>query len=86
VIDHLSAISGLTCDGRLFLQAQEAAYIAGTVVGFLRQLLRQIRSKVPVIWDGAPIHKGQPSSCPVFAPLGFFHASHPFGRPQRCRQ
>jgi transposase len=58
--DHLSAISGLTPDGRLFLQVQEPAYTAETVVGFLRQLLRQIRGKVLVIWDGSPIHKGQP--------------------------
>ena len=29
-------------------------------VDFLRQLLRQIRSKLLVIGDGAPIHRGQP--------------------------
>jgi transposase len=58
--DHLSAISGLTLDGRLFLQVQEAAYTAEAVVGFVRQLLRQICGKVLVIWDGSPIHKGQP--------------------------
>ena len=28
--------------------------------GFLRQLLRQIRGRVLVIWDGSAIHKGQP--------------------------
>ena len=27
---------------------------------FLRLLLRQIRGKLLVIWDGAPIHRGQP--------------------------
>jgi transposase len=58
--DHLSAISGLPLDGRLFLQVREAAYTAQTVVGSLRQLLRQIRGRVLVIWDGSPIHKGQP--------------------------
>jgi transposase len=58
--DHLSAISGLTLDGRLFLQVRESAYTAETVVEFLRQLLRQIPGKVLVIWDGASIHKGQP--------------------------
>lgn len=58
--DHLSAISGITLDGRLFLQMQEQAYTAETVVGFLRVLLRKIRGKVLVIWDGSPIHKGQP--------------------------
>jgi transposase len=58
--DHLSVISGITLDGRLFLQMQDKAYSAETVVGFLRVLLRKIRSKVLVIWDGSPIHKGQP--------------------------
>ncbi|MFI5276666.1 MAG: IS630 family transposase [Ktedonobacterales bacterium] len=58
--DHLSVISGITVDGRLFLQMQEHAYTAESVVGFLRFLLRKIRGKVLVIWDGSPIHKGQP--------------------------
>ena len=58
--DHLSVISGITLDGRLFMQMQEAAYTAETVVGFLRVLLRTIRGKILVIWDGSPIHKGQP--------------------------
>jgi transposase len=58
--DHFSSISGLTVDGRLFLQMQEQAYTAERVVGFLRVLLRKIRGKVLVIWDGSPIHKGQP--------------------------
>jgi len=58
--DHLSVISGITLEGRLFLQMREQAYTAETVVGFLHVLLRKIRGKVLVIWDGSPIHKGQP--------------------------
>src|SRR5262249_42585245 len=58
--DHLSAISGITMDGRLVMQVQESAFTAERVVGFLRVLLRKIRGKVLVIWDGSPIHKGQP--------------------------
>lgn len=58
--DHLSVISGITLDGRLFLQMQEQTYTAATVVGFLRVVLRKIRGRVIVIWDGSPIHKGQP--------------------------
>ncbi len=57
--DHLSAISGITLDGRLYMQVQEDAFNAADVVGFLRVLLRKIRGKVLVIWDGAPIHKGK---------------------------
>jgi transposase len=57
--DHLSAISGLTLDGRLFMQVQQGAYDAQGVVGFLRVLLRKIRGKILVIWDGSSIHQGQ---------------------------
>ena len=56
--DHLSAISGITLDGRLVMQVQEHACDATEVVGFLRVLLRKIRGKVLVIWDGSPIHTG----------------------------
>jgi hypothetical protein len=58
--NHLSAISGITLNGRLFLQMQDDDYDADGVVGFLRVLLRKIHGKVLVIWDGSPIHKGQP--------------------------
>ena len=58
--DHLSAIGGITPQGRLFLQTQERAYHSEDVVRFLRLLLRKIRGKLLVIWDGAPIHRGQP--------------------------
>jgi transposase len=58
--DHLSAMGGLTPDGRLFLQTQDHAYRSPDVVRFLRVLLRKVRGKLLVIWDGAPIHRGQP--------------------------
>jgi transposase len=58
--DHLSAIGGITPQGRLFLQTQERAYHSEDVVRFLRVLLRKITGKLLVIWDGAPIHRGQP--------------------------
>jgi transposase len=57
--DHLSAISGITLDGRLFLQVRPASYDGAAVVGFLRVLLRKIRGKIVLIWDGSPIHRGQ---------------------------
>ena len=56
--DHLSAISALTMDGRLFLQVRTASYTAAEVVGFLRVLLRKISDKILLIWDGSPIHRG----------------------------
>ncbi len=55
--DHLSVIGGVTLDGRLFTHVQEQSYRGPGVVAFLRQLLRQIRGSVLVIWDGAPIHR-----------------------------
>ena len=58
--DHLSAISAVTADGRLFLQGRPDSYDGQAVVGFLRVLLRKIPGKVLVIWDGAPIHRAQP--------------------------
>jgi transposase len=57
---HLAAISGLTPDGRLFMQTQDRPYRSVDVVRFLRLLLRRIRGPLLVIWDGASIHTGQP--------------------------
>src|SRR2546430_15890298 len=57
--DHLSAISGITLDGRLFLQVRPASYTAAGVAGFLRVLLRKITGPILLIWDGSPIHRGQ---------------------------
>jgi transposase len=58
--DHLSAISAITQDGRLLLRVQDRALRSPDVVRFLQHLLRQIPGKLLVIWDGAPIHRGQP--------------------------
>jgi transposase len=58
--DHLSAISGLTLDGRLLLQIREHPFRGPAVVAFLRHLLRQIPGPLLVLWDGAPIHRAQP--------------------------
>jgi transposase len=57
--DHLSAISGITEDGRLFQMVQTVAYCSADVVRFLRHLLRQVDGKLLVIWDGSPIHRSQ---------------------------
>lgn len=58
--DHLAAISALSPDGRLFTHIQPEPFRGPAIVTFLRQLLRQIRGKLLVIWDGAPIHHCQP--------------------------
>jgi transposase len=57
--DHLSVISAITLDGRLFVQVRKDNYDGEAVVGFLRLLLRKVRGKLLVIWDGSPMHHGQ---------------------------
>src|SRR5262249_45892672 len=42
------------------MQTQDHVYRSPDVVRFLRVLLRKIRGKLLVIWDGSPIHRGQP--------------------------
>jgi transposase len=55
------AIAALSADHRLVMQTQSAAYHSTDVVRFLHLLLRKIPGKLLLIWDGAPIHRGQPS-------------------------
>jgi transposase len=55
--DHLSAIGGITQEGRIFMQTQDHSYKGCDVVRFLQILLREIPGKLLVIWDGASIHR-----------------------------
>jgi len=57
--DHLSAIGGMTTDGRLFMHIQDHSYKGPDVVRFLQGLLRKIPGKLLIIWDGATIHRCQ---------------------------
>ncbi len=57
--DHLSALGGLTIEGRLIMHIQEPSFKGPDVVRFLQLLLRKIPGKLLVIWDGAPIHRCQ---------------------------
>ena len=57
--DHLSVISAITPDGRLFMMIQEVAFNGATIVRFLKHLLRHIHGKLLIIWDGLPAHRGQ---------------------------
>jgi transposase len=56
--DHLSAMSAITLEGKLYMKEQDRAFKAEDVVRFLRHLLRQTPGKLLVIWDGSPIHRG----------------------------
>jgi transposase len=57
--DHLSVISAITPDGRLFMMIQEMAFTGDAIVRFLKHLLRLIHGKLLIIWDGLPAHHGQ---------------------------
>lgn len=57
--DHLSAMSGITLEGKLYMIEQERAFKGEDVVRFLKHLMRQIGDKLLVIWDGAPIHRSR---------------------------
>lgn len=57
--DHLSAISGITPAGELYLSVQERAFKGPDVVGFLQQLLEQVSGQLLVVWDGISIHRSR---------------------------
>jgi len=52
----LSAIAGVTW-GNFYFQLHAGAIKAPQVVAFLRHLLRHLRGKVLIIWDGLPAHR-----------------------------
>lgn len=57
--DHLSAISGVTPEGKIYMMVQERAYKAPDVVNFLDHLLRHIPGKLLIVWDRSPIHRAK---------------------------
>lgn len=68
--DHISAIGGITPEGRLFMQMQEHAYKAEDVVRFLQMLLHKISGRLLVIWDGSPIHRAGVIKQFLASPMG----------------
>lgn len=56
---HLSSISAVTPDGRIYKQIQNKSYKSNDVIGFLKHLLRYIKGKILIIWDGCPIHRSK---------------------------
>jgi hypothetical protein len=57
--DHLSAMSAITLDGKLYMIEQDRAFKGEDVVRFLKHLLRQIPGKLLIIWDGSPVHRSR---------------------------
>ncbi len=57
--DHLSAISAISPEGKVYFHSQEVALDSADVVAFLEHLLREVPGRMVIIWDGAPIHRSQ---------------------------
>jgi len=57
--DHLSAMSGITLEGKLYMSEQDRAFKGGEVVRFLKHLMHQIPGKLLIVWDGSPIHRSR---------------------------
>ena len=57
--DHLSAMSAITPQGRLFTWVSAKALHASESVRFLEHVHRQLERKLLVIWDGSPIHRAK---------------------------
>jgi transposase len=57
--DHLSVMSAITLEGKLYMTFQERSFKGEDAVRFLKHLMRQIEGKLLVVWDGSPIHHGQ---------------------------
>jgi transposase len=55
--DHLSAISAISPEGKLYFHSQDRALDSSDVVAFLEHLLREVPGRMVLIWDGAPIHR-----------------------------
>jgi hypothetical protein len=57
--EHLSAISAISPEGKLYFHCQDHALDSGDVVAFLEHLLREVPGHMVIIWDGSPIHRSQ---------------------------
>jgi transposase len=55
--EHLSTISGITPDGRLYTMTHTEAFDGPAIVKFLKHLLRHIPGKLLVVWDRLPAHR-----------------------------
>ena len=57
--DHLSAISAISPEGKLYFRSQARALNSDDVVAFLEHLLREVPGRMVIIWDGSPIHRSR---------------------------
>jgi transposase len=57
--DHLSAISAISPEGKVYFRSQDRALNSADVVAFLEHLLREVPGRMVINWDGSPIHRSQ---------------------------
>ena len=55
--DHLSAISAIFPEGKVYFYSQDHAINSDDVVAFLTHLLREVLGRMVIIGDGSPIHR-----------------------------
>ena len=55
--EHLSVISAITPDGKLYTRTQKETFAGPTIVDFLKHLLQYIPGKLLVVWDRLPAHR-----------------------------
>jgi len=54
--EHLSAISGITPDGQLYMMVQDGSICSLDVIVFLQHLMEEVEGKLLIVWDGGAIH------------------------------
>ncbi len=57
--EHLSAISAISPEGKLYFHCQEGALNSADVVAFLEPLPREVPGHLVISWDGAPMHRSR---------------------------
>jgi transposase len=57
--DHLSVMSDITLEGKLYVLEQDRTFKGEDVVRFLGHLMHQFPGKLMVIWEGSTIHRSR---------------------------
>ena len=57
--EHLSVMSAIPENCRIYVQIQKESFKGNNVVEFLRHLSRHIKDAIMLIWDGCSIHKSK---------------------------
>ena len=57
--EHLSVISAITPEGKLYTMTQDKAFDSEAIVRFLKHLLQHLTGKLLIVWDGLPAHRSR---------------------------